>query len=191
MWELAFIAKDFPERRSAIYEDIDRKDAPMWSQVYGICLQILKDMESRIDAFGIPPAPETPAAVEPIEERKRITQPPKEDAIFQYTPHPKNFRSEVEKTINNVVVSPERASKLKPVAKKVVGTAKQQFLHVQKYATGADDPQGFIKDLALKVLSSPIGWPFRQEYKRRLGTAVLGAPLSLPRHPSTKCPSSA
>ncbi|KAJ4307214.1 hypothetical protein N0V88_000593 [Collariella sp. IMI 366227] len=38
MWELAFIARDFPDRRKAIYEDIDRKDGPMWSQVYKLCL---------------------------------------------------------------------------------------------------------------------------------------------------------
>jgi len=180
MWELAFIAKDFPERRSAIYEDIDRKDGPMWSQVYGICLEIVKDMESRIDAFGKPQVAAAPAVVAPAEERKRVTQPPKEDAIFQSTPHPKNFRSEVEKTINQVVVSPSRDSLLSPASKKALDTAKQQLLQVQKYATGADDPQGFVKDIALKVLSSPVGWPFRQEYSRRLNKAVLGAPFGEP-----------
>lgn len=44
MWELAFIARDYESRRKAIYEDIDRKDGTMWSQVYAICLDIMKGM---------------------------------------------------------------------------------------------------------------------------------------------------
>ena len=55
MWELAFIARDFPDRRKAIYEDIDRKDGPMWSQVYQICLDVLKSTETNIDAYLAPP----------------------------------------------------------------------------------------------------------------------------------------
>ncbi|KAF3358510.1 hypothetical protein VdG1_00070 [Verticillium dahliae VDG1] len=47
LWELAHIAREFELRRKAIFEDIDRKDGPMWSQVFVICLDIVKGLEQR------------------------------------------------------------------------------------------------------------------------------------------------
>lgn len=152
----------------------------MWSQVYGICLDILKEMETRIDSFGKPPKPAEPDQNEPVLEKKRLTQPPKEEEIFQSTPQKKNFRSEVEKTLTKVATSPTQGSQLSPAAKKALATAKQQLLEVQKATTGSEDPQNFFRDLALKVLRSPLGWPFRQEYSRRLNKTVLGTPYGEP-----------
>ncbi|KAK3344172.1 nucleoporin protein Ndc1-Nup [Lasiosphaeria hispida] len=179
MWELAFIARDYPERRAAIYEDLDRKDGPMWSQVYGICLEVLKGLETRIDNHGKAPAPATPAAA-PVELKKRTTQPPKEDAIFQGTPPKKNFRVEVEKVVNGVTTVPGQGSQLSPMAKRALATAKQQALKVQKEVTGTEDTQTVFRDLALKILNSAVGWPFRQEYGRRLAHTVLGEPYGEP-----------
>ncbi|KAK4207603.1 nucleoporin protein Ndc1-Nup [Rhypophila decipiens] len=181
MWELAFIARDYPERRKALYEDIDRQGGPMWSQVYTICMEILKEMETRVDWFGKPPQPAESEKKEPEKEKekKRISKPPKEDAIFQTTPQKKNFRSEVEKTFNKVATSPT-GSQLSPVAKRALESAKQQLREVQIAATGSDDPQNFFKDMVLKVLRSPLGWPFRQEYRRRLEKTVLGSPYGEP-----------
>lgn len=151
----------------------------MWTQVYAICLEILKEMETRIDSFGKPPKP-VDAVKEPEPVKQRITQPPKEGEIFQSTPQKKSFRAEVEKTLTKVATSPTQGSQLSPAAKKALATAKQQFLEVGKAATGSEDPQNFFIDLALKVLHSPIGWPFRQEYSRRLNKAVLGEPYGEP-----------
>ncbi|KAK3684233.1 nucleoporin protein Ndc1-Nup [Podospora appendiculata] len=179
MWELAFIARDYPERRKAIYEDIDRKDGPMWTQVYGICMGILKDMESRIDSYGKPPQPSAPAAVESVEPKKRTTEPPKNASIFQERPR-KIFREEVEKVVAKTVTSPGQSGNLGPAAKNVIYNAKEQLLKVQREATGYDDPQGLFTTTALKVLKTIVGWPFRQEYSRRLAHVVLGAPYGEP-----------
>lgn len=179
MWELAFIARDYDARRKAVYEDIDRKDGPMWSQVYGICLDIVRGMEGRIDNYG-KPAPVAPVAGPAVEEKKRSTQPPKQDAIFQVTPQKKNFRTEVEKAVNQVTTSPGQGSQLSPLAKKAMASAKSKLLQIQQEATGSDDPQSLFKSFAMKLLSSPLGWPFRQEISRRLTTVVLGAPYGEP-----------
>jgi nucleoporin NDC1 len=181
MWELAFIARDFEDRRKAIYEDIDRKDGPMWSQVYKICLDVLKELGTNIDTYTAPPQPSGPPAAAPAgEEPKRTTAPPKDDPIFQPIPQRKGFRSQVEKVVNQAALAPGQGSQLSPAAKKAVESAKQQLRRIQKEATGTDDTQGLFKDLALKVLHSTAGWPFRQHYRRRVAHAVLGAPYGEP-----------
>ena len=183
MWELAFIARDFPDRRKAIYEDIDRKDGPMWSQVYKICLDVLKGTETSIDAYLAPPTPPTPAAAQSASEQQQkphTTNPPRDDAIFQPIPQKRGLRNQVEKAVNQAATAPGQTSQLSPVAKKAVESAKTQLLKIQKDATGTDDTQGLLMDLALKVLHSPAGWPFRRHYRRRVAHAVLGSPYGEP-----------
>jgi nucleoporin NDC1 len=180
LWELAFIARDYEDRRKAIYEDIDRKGGPMWTQIYGICLEVLKSIETRIDNYGKPPAPATPGTEETVEPKKRTTAPPKEDAIFQSTPQKPRFLEEVEKAVSQATVAPGQGSQLSPLAKKALASGKTQLLKAQKEVTGSDDPRSLFKELALKVLNSAAGWPFRQEYGRRLAHAVLGEPYGEP-----------
>jgi nucleoporin NDC1 len=181
MWELAFIARDFPERRKAIFEDIDRKDGPMWSQVYKLCLDILQSVETNIDTYVAPPEPAPAPAEPPAEERKRTTSPPKDEPIFQPIPANKGkFLDRVEKAVNQTALAPGQASQLSPAAKRAVESAKQGLIKLQKEATGTEDTQGLIKGYALKALHSPVGWPFRQHYRRRLASAVLGGPYGEP-----------
>src|SRR3954464_15365221 len=117
MWELAFIARDYEDRRKAIYEDIDRKGGPMWTQIYGICLEVLKSIETRIDNYGKPPAPAA-TETEKAEPKKRTTAAPREEAIFQSTPKKPKFLEEVEKVVNQATVAPGQESQLSPLAKK-------------------------------------------------------------------------
>jgi len=180
MWELAFIARDYEARRKLIYEDIDRKGGPMWSQVYAICLEVIKSIETRIDNYGRAPAPVTSTTVATVDEKRHTIQPPKQDSIIQSTPQKRSFRNEVEKVVGQVATAPGQPSQLSPLAKKAMATAKERFLELQKEATGTDDTQSLFRDLALKVLVTPIGWPFRQEFNRRLVAAVLGIPYGEP-----------
>lgn len=181
MWELAFIARDFQDRRKTIYEDIDRKDGPMWSQIYGICLEVLKSVETRVDTYGKPPAPRGPEPDIRAESKKRTLPVPRdEDGIFQPTPQKPKFAAEVEKVVTNAATSPGQGSQLSPVAKKAYERSKQQLLRAQQEFTGSDDPQSLFKGFALKVVTSAVGWPFRQEYHRRLTKAALGTPYAEP-----------
>ncbi|KAK3315377.1 nucleoporin protein Ndc1-Nup [Apodospora peruviana] len=179
-WELALIARNFPERRVAIYQDIERTGGPAWAQIYAICTDMLKGMESRIDSFGKPPQPPAPVTAAPAIEKQRTTQPPKEEAIFTKTLQKNYFRNEVEKVVNDLATAPGQGSQLSPMAKKAMETAKQQLLQAQKMATGSDDTQGLVREMALKVLKSSFGWPFRQEYHRRVSKVVLGSPFGEP-----------
>ncbi|KAK5661304.1 hypothetical protein OQA88_11199 [Cercophora sp. LCS_1] len=181
MWELAIIARDYPDRRKGIYEDIDRAGGPMWSEVYAICLDAIKSIETRIDGYGKPPPPDpakTPSAVEP---KKRYSEPPKEGDIFTSTPPKSKYRAEVEKLATKAVIAPGQGSQLSPIAKKALETGKQSLLKVQKEVTGSENPQTLFRGIANKILTSYyFGRPFRQEYSRRLAKVVLGTPYGEP-----------
>ncbi|KAK3946446.1 nucleoporin NDC1 [Diplogelasinospora grovesii] len=183
MWELAFIARDYEVRRKAIYEDIDRKDGPMWSQVYAICIETLKAMETRIDwGHGKPPPPDPAAsakAAPPVEEKKRTMPPLKDEPIFDKTPVKKNYLDKAEEAYRKTL-APGQGSQVSPLAKKAVNTAKDGLVKIQKEVTGSDDTQALLKSLCLRVLKSPVGWPWRKEYNRRLNTVVLGTPYGEP-----------
>src|SRR5690348_13708637 len=99
MWELAYIARDFEDRRKAIFEDIDRKEGPVWSQIYGICLEIIKSIGIRIDEHGKKPEP--PPTIKKEEARTKSSAPPKDDDIFQSRQAPRSIRSEAGKALES------------------------------------------------------------------------------------------
>lgn len=179
MWELSYIGRDFQDRRKAIFEDIDRKDGPMWSQVYSICLEIVKSITTRVDEYGKQPVvPQLETKQE--EPKARTTAPPKDEAIFRRQPSNKSMRSEVEHAIDQVARSPGKTpmSRLSPMAKKTWKKAKDSVLtEGQQNAFRPESMAGQFRQLALKVLQNDkIGPFFRQEYGRRLTVAILGTP---------------
>ncbi|KAM0330694.1 hypothetical protein ACHAQA_003646 [Verticillium albo-atrum] len=182
LWELAHIARDFDLRRKAIFEDIDRKDGPMWSQVYVICLEIVKGIEQRVDDYGKPP-PAPVAQPEPVVEQKAKTLAPlKEDPIFQARPASKSMRGEFEKTLTQATQAPGHSpvSQLSPIAKKTLRNARDRMLtKEQQEALTSPQVVGQFQALATTVLRADyVGWWFRQDFRRLLTAAVLGSPYS-------------
>jgi nucleoporin NDC1 len=182
MWELDYISRDFELRRKAIFEDIDRKDGPMWSQVYMICLSIVKGMESRIDDYGKAPAQlavHDPVALEP---RSRVAAPLKDDPIFRSKAAQKTMRGEVGKAISQVTRSPGHspASQLSPVAKKAFRSARDKVLSKEQQdslSTGNVISQ--LEALVLQVAQwGGADWVLRQTFRRRLTAVILGTPYA-------------
>jgi len=179
MWELAFIARDFEVRRKMIYEDIDRKDGPMWSQVYAICLDVLKSIDARIDNYGKAPAPPAPVIANPVDNAKpaqRISQPVRDDPVLLSTPQQKTFRGEIEKAVSQAATSPGQRSRLSPLAKKALLDAKGKLAVMKQEATSSRNPDSPFGYTTHRFLGSPFGSPFRQEFGRRLNAAILGTP---------------
>ncbi|KAK8038508.1 hypothetical protein PG993_006919 [Apiospora rasikravindrae] len=181
MWELALIARDFEARRKGIFEDIDRKDGPMWSQVYVICLDTIKQIEKRIDEFGKPPAPPPAAAsadAAAAQPRARIVEPPESANVWQNAPPPKTFHESVGTYVSQRLRSPGRKpAEIGPLAKQTVTELRDHLLtkEQQQYA----NPNGIAAmwtNIFLWLLQYQIGWPFKQFFARRLATAVLGTP---------------
>lgn len=188
MWELAYIARDFPERRKAIYEDLERKNGPMWSQVYEICLTTLKQIESNIDSYNATPLPSSSTPVTDstsnVLKKDRTTPAPQSSDIFQPSPSPKKsfVRASLEKTLATAATSsdPNSDRVLSPTAKKILSQTRSTLLQATKDVTGSDDASSLLKEYATKFLKSPLGGVFRQSYPRRLSLAVLGQPYGEP-----------
>ncbi|KAL2759733.1 hypothetical protein ACRALDRAFT_1074100 [Sodiomyces alcalophilus JCM 7366] len=186
VWELALIARDFEDRRKAIFEDIDRKDGPMWSHIYVICLNIIKAMEARIDDHG-KPAPAPAVAPEPvIEPKARSTAPPKEEPIFRARAASKSMRDEVGKALSQAARAPGQSpiAQLSPLAKKTLQEARDKVLtKEQQEALSSPQITSQLQAWALTVIRYPyVGWIFRQSFGRRITPAVFGTPYAEPSH---------
>lgn len=184
MWELAIIANDFDVRRKLIYEDLDKKDGHMWSQVYAICLDTIKSIEIRIDSYGKAPTVASTtdlASTSSLQAAtQRISQPPRNDDVLVPVATRKSFRGEVEKVVGQVATSPGQPSRLSPLAQKAVSDVKGELSAIKQEATGSGNPESPFQNTMRQFLSSPLGKVFRQEFGSRLTTAVLGRPYGEP-----------
>ncbi|KAI6768760.1 hypothetical protein HG531_010949 [Fusarium graminearum] len=182
MWELAYIAQGFDTRRQAIYEDIDRKDGPMWSQVYSICLDVIKSIETRVDTYG--KAPDAPLAAPAAEPKQRVSTPLRDDPIFNNRAAPRTMRSEVEKRLSQVARSPGEspASKLSPIAKKTWKEAKDRVLtKEQQELVTPEHLKGQFEQWTLQLMEvDAIAALFQQRFRTQFAAAVLGTPYAEP-----------
>lgn len=181
MWELALIARDFDVRRRSIFEDIDRKDGPLWSQIYVTCLNTIKALEQRIDEYGKPPAPPAAqTAAAPPQPPARIVPPPKSDNVWAPAPPQKGLGSSIGKLVRNVATSPGKtpAEAYFPEAKKKALEATEHLLtKEQREALTPEGVNNIARSLSYRVLSIPtVGLLFQQLFPRRLTTVVLGRP---------------
>ncbi|KAH6896941.1 nucleoporin protein Ndc1-Nup [Thelonectria olida] len=182
VWELAYIAQDFTARRQAIFEDIDRKDGPMWSQVYAICMELVKAVETRIDTYGKPP-PKPPAAPA-AQPKQRVSAPLREDPIFNSRSTSRSMRGEVEKRLSQVARSPgsSPASKLSPIAKKTFKEAKDRVLTKEQQEMVSPEhlksqfEQWILRLMEVDVLASL----FQHDFRTQFAAAVLGTPYAEP-----------
>lgn len=187
MWELAFIACDYEDRRKVIYEDFERKDGPMWSQVYAACVEVVKDLESRIDNYGKTPVPvEPPAQSEAAETARQLSQKSlKTNPFAEPTAARRGVVGEmgksVTKYVGKVATDPSQPSRLSPIGK-AAGEARLRLREMKKQIADADSSSTSspVQSRARALLASPLGWPFRQEYRRRLTAAVFGGPHAEP-----------
>ncbi|WZH42413.1 nucleoporin protein Ndc1-Nup [Fusarium acuminatum] len=182
MWELAYIAQGFDTRRQAIFEDIDRKDGPMWSQVYAICMDVVKSIETRVDTYG--KAPEAPPAAPAAEPKQRVSAPLRDDPIFNSRAAPRTMRSEVEKRLSQVARSPGEspASKLSPIAKKTWKEAKDRVLtKEQQELVAPDHLKGQFEHWTLQMMEADVvAALFQQDFRTQFAAAVLGTPYAEP-----------
>jgi nucleoporin NDC1 len=157
----------------------------MWSQIYMICLTIISGLENRVDNYGKPPPPlPVTKDASATEQKTRVAAPLKEDPIFQTKPTSKTMRGEVEKVLGQVARSPGHSpvSQLSPLAKKTLRNAKDRVLSKeQQEALSPPKLKGQLHQWALIVLHYNIpGMWFRQGFRRRFNTAVLGTPYAEP-----------
>lgn len=175
-WELVLIGERFQGRRKDIYKDIDRAGGSTWSQILTVCLDVINGIHTRIADYERPPSTAGPDPTKipepPIAGLPRMAQPIKQDDIFT-KPQPKKRGvgekvGQIAKDHGQSPVAPisPRAKKLVEKAEKAVAPKEQQD---QSFTA-------LLKEWSLLLLKYQVGWPFRQEYRRRISTIVLGQP---------------
>lgn len=180
MWELSHIAESFEDRRKAIYADIDRKDGPMWSQVYGLCMEVIKDMELRVDNYGKAPAPPPAPPVEA--PRQRVSAPIGDTNIL--TPEkPKGGIGNVVKAITSgPKTSPTPFSELHRLGRKGYDQTKDHMLtKEQQQAMSPDNVWSQVQTSTLWAMN--FEWfraLFQQRFRTEIAGAVMGSPHAEP-----------
>ncbi|UNI19806.1 hypothetical protein JDV02_005957 [Purpureocillium takamizusanense] len=181
MWELALIAQDFETRRQAIYCDIDRKDGPMWAQVYAICMGLLKSIETRVDEYGKVPAAVSASEAITVAPKQRSSAPLREDPIFSKRSQASGL---VEKAIDHIARSPGTSpvSELSPLAKKTWKTAKDRVLtKEQQEALSPEHLRGELDQWTARVMKlDGVGALLSHSFRTRFAAAALGAPFAEP-----------
>ena len=184
MAELAYIARDFEDRRKSIFEDIDGKDGPIWSQLFAACLAIIGSIEQRIDQYGKPPppptTPEEAASAQAPETRARAALPPKDEDVWRPVAPATGIRGSVAKAVGSAARTSSKTpvEVLAPQAKKhALEMTGRLLTEKQKEALTPDGIHGALRALALWVIRGTVLGPFfRQTFGRRLAVAVLGTP---------------
>jgi nucleoporin NDC1 len=186
-WELVYIAEGFQGRRKAIFEDIDRKGGSTWSQILTVCLETITSIDKRIAEYEGTPAVEMNSAgkkkEEPVPQLPRIGKPLKDGItkpgdLFASSPSTKSrgagvidYFDTISKSLGQ---SPPRTSS---TASKLVAKAENALLTPkQKEEVAKDGFSAIIREWAIWFLQTRLGWPFRQEYRRRIAKVVLGSP---------------
>ncbi|KAK7746750.1 hypothetical protein SLS53_001937 [Cytospora paraplurivora] len=178
-WELALIARDFQPRRVAIYQDIDRKDGPTWSQIYALCIDVVKGIEARIDSYGKVAGPASTAVAPAATEVRYMSAPVRHisgENVLLATPNKKTLRGEVENVVRRGAVSPGQASRLSPMVEKGVAQARGYVDEITRQATGAEGPDNPFQHWTRRVLDSPLGLLLMQTFERRINAVVLDTP---------------
>lgn len=184
MWELSHIAQAFPDRRKAIYADIDRKDGPMWAQVYAVCMEAIKGVETRADNYGKPTAPPPPPPAD--EPKQRSLAPLRNDNIL--TPEkPQSGAGSKAREVVKIITSSSNSSssplsELSPLAKKTWSHTKDHVLTKEQQETmSPQNVRSQIEKLALGLMSVP--WAralLQQSFRSELAGIVLGTPYAEP-----------
>ena len=189
-WELLYICQRFDARRKAIFSDIDRSSGSMWNQVMTLCLDNVLSISNRITAFQNPSTSAAPSQQKiTIETLPPISAPLRQENIFTDPPPPSTRREKIESSVGTIAKSygqsPQPAKPLKFLenqraeGQKYIGAARQKFLtQGQQKTFSSSGLLAQYNEYLMRFLRTPVGYPFRRTFRRRVCTVVLGTPYS-------------
>lgn len=188
--ELALISQRFIARRKTIFADIDRPTGPAWNQIMTLCVGNILAISNRIAEFQNPASKSAPPTQQiTIESLPSISSAPlRQDNIFSNARPPATTREKFESSVGIIAKSygqsPQHAKPLKflesqrPEAEKYLGLASQKLLtQGQQESLSSSGLLAQYNAYLLRFLRTPFGRPFRQTFKRRVSTVVLGSPI--------------
>ncbi|EGC42110.1 nuclear envelope protein [Histoplasma capsulatum var. duboisii H88] len=130
-WELCLISQQYPERRKAIFADIDRNGGPAWSQIFSASTNVIKGITARINEHRHPTPLVGPNSTLPrsdsnrnidgqpaiIHTLPRLTSPPREDNIFLASSKPATGSEKLESAFSSVAKSYGQSPDWTPAAR--------------------------------------------------------------------------
>ncbi|KAJ6002702.1 hypothetical protein N7451_005249 [Penicillium sp. IBT 35674x] len=202
LWELSLISQRQPERRKAIFNEIDRDHGTTWSQTLECLTDVIKSISARIDASKAPapgakPSAQTTASQPTLQTLPRLTDAPKTENVFADSPkgtsRQEQFGDAFSAAAKSYGQSPDWTPQARARARQVLDRASSAVLSPErkkrimasseelKLLTGGPSatykPENVHPVLA-QFLRSPIGQFFRQSYAQRASNIVLGGPES-------------
>ncbi|KAL2852830.1 nucleoporin protein Ndc1-Nup [Aspergillus pseudoustus] len=197
-WELVYISQQFPDRRKAIFNDIERDGGSAWAQILEASTEVIKCISTRINenkASNSAPKPSSTEKQQPaLHTLPRLTDSPKADNIFTSSLKPTTTQGKLgeglSKTLRALGESPDWTPKARARARDAFDRASSIVLSPerQKRLLGSHDiklltgnsptkPEN-LHPLITNLLRSPAGHFLRQTYARRLCGIVLGTPTT-------------
>ncbi|KAJ5149490.1 hypothetical protein N7448_001068 [Penicillium atrosanguineum] len=201
-WELGLISQRLPERRKAIFNEIDRDGGSTWSQMLACMTDVVKGINTRIETFKAPAPGSKPAvtadAPQPVlQTLPRLTDAPKTENVFAASPKASSRQQQFGDAFSSTAKSYGQSADWTPMARararQVIDQASSAMLSPERkqklIATGEDlklltgGPSSTFKPenvnpTIVQVLRSPVGQLFRQTYAQRASSIVLGSPDS-------------
>ncbi|PWY86196.1 hypothetical protein BO70DRAFT_395313 [Aspergillus heteromorphus CBS 117.55] len=196
-WELCFISQQFPDRRKAIFNDIDREEGPAWSQILQAATEVITGITTRISEAKNPSSGPKPAPVEQsqpvLHTLPRLADPLKQDNIFAPSPQASSrqekfgeaFSTTARSYGNSADWTPTARAKARDVFDRASSAMlsperKQRLLSSSQElkmltAPSTSKPEN-LHPFLVQILRSPLGRLVRQTYARRLSGIVLGTP---------------
>lgn len=186
LWELVYISQRFESRRQSIFADIDRNDGPVWTQVLSVCMAKIYGITDRIAEFQNPSLRDRPPLhPDSLLSLPRLSTPLRQDHILNNPIPPTSRREKIESNIGSIAKSygqsppSQQLSPLTPRAKQYLGVARKKLLtQGQQQTLNPNNVRASFNDYLIRFLRSPLGFPFRQTFKRRVRTVALGSPYS-------------
>lgn len=167
-WELAAISEKQPDRRKAIFADIERPEGPCWASMQHAALQVVRQIDVRIDEMKpkSPPAPQKPEAIEKLPS---IAPPVSEKQIVLNPTGGSTKRKQAEALIA-------------AGAKRIGQSANPWSPPVDKVKTDlyerAQPSIAAASQWRSSLDKSAIGWFFVRTRERQINAVVLGTPHS-------------
>ncbi|KAJ5665760.1 uncharacterized protein N7477_008208 [Penicillium maclennaniae] len=201
-WELGLISQRLPERRKAIFNEIDREGGSTWSQMLACMTDVIKGVNTRIETFKAPAPGAKPAvpadAPQPVlQTLPRLTDAPKTENVFAASPKASSRQQQFGEAFSSTAKSYGQSADWTPMARararQVIDQASSAMLSPERkqrlIATGEDlklltggssstfKPEN-VNPAIVQILRSPVGQLFRQTYAQRASSIVLGSPDS-------------
>ncbi|ESZ97108.1 nuclear envelope protein [Sclerotinia borealis F-4128] len=189
-WELVEIAQRYQGRRKAIFEDIDRVGGSAWSQILAACLETIDGIIQRIEEYDPKKQPpviniyEEQEPLEPVSTLPRLlTAPLKDEPKGGLVEKPQPVETRSRRYLEAIGSFAKSQGELSPPDKlsrsRQLKADKKRAAIQAALPTQSQQPEGLqnlLREQAIKILKTPLGRSFRQEYRKEIASVVLGMP---------------